>query len=61
MFSSEQEKRQNYPHTQKCKNKNIKNYVPVSLLPICANVFGRIVFNKMFGFFLDNKFIPPNQ
>ena len=33
----------------------IKNYRPISLLPIFSKVFERLVFNTLFNFFLQNK------
>ena len=33
----------------------IKNYRPVSLLPIFSKVLERLVFNMLFNFFLQNK------
>ena len=33
----------------------IKNYRPISLLPIFSKVFERLVFNALFNFFLQNK------
>ena len=38
------------PAHKKGDKQNIKNYRPVSLLPICGNVFERILFNNMFSF-----------
>ena len=34
---------------------NIKNYRPVSLLPICGKIFERLIFNEMFIYFSANK------
>ena len=39
----------------------LKNYRPVSLLPICVKIFESIIFNEMFRFPLDNKLITTNQ
>ena len=39
----------------------LKNYCPVSLLPICSKIFERLIYNKMFGFFLDKDLISANQ
>ena len=38
----------------------IRNYRPVSLLPICCKVFEMILFN-MFSFFLENRLIAQKQ
>ena len=45
-----------------CTNiKNIKNYRPVSLLPICSKIFERIMYNNMLKYFLNNNLITPKQ
>ena len=39
----------------------LKNYRPVSLLPICVKFFERLIFNEMFSFSLSNNLLAPNQ
>ena len=39
----------------------LKNYHPVSLLPICGKIIERLLFNEMFKFFIENKLISSNQ
>ena len=39
----------------------LKNYRPVSLLPIYGKFFERLIYNEMFGFFLDKGLISANQ
>ena len=39
----------------------MKNYRPVSLLPICGKIFERLTFNELFNFLLENNLILPNQ
>ena len=39
----------------------IKNYRPVSLLPVCGKVFERLHYNNMFSFFSENDLISPKQ
>ena len=39
----------------------LKNYRPVSLLPICGKVFERLIFNEMCCFLLENNLVSPNQ
>ena len=39
----------------------LKNYRPISLLPICSKIFERLIYNEMFTFFTENKLISPNQ
>ena len=55
------EKRQYCPLLQKRRKQNLKNYCPVSLLPICGNVFERQIYYKMFSFFLANDLLAPSQ
>ena len=49
------------PIHKKGDKKTLKNYRPVSLLPICGKIFERLTHNEMFGFFLDKGFISANQ
>ena len=39
----------------------LKNYSPISLLPVCGKICGKLVFNEMFKFFIENDLISPNQ
>ena len=39
----------------------LKNYCPVSLLPICGKIFERLIFDELFNFLLENNLISPNQ
>ena len=45
-------------HKKESKNL-IKNYQPISLLPIFSKVFERLVFNVLFNIFLQNKLFAP--
>ena len=47
-------------HKKKSKNL-IKNYRPISLLPIFSKVFEKLVFNMLFNFFLQYKLFTPCQ
>ena len=47
-------------HTKDLKNL-IKNYRPISLLPIFSNVFERLVFNSLFNYFMENKLFIHSQ
>ena len=49
------------PIHKKCDKQTLKNYRPVSLLPICGKIFERLIYNEMFGFFLDKGLISANQ
>ena len=39
----------------------LKNYRPISLLPVCGKVLERLLYNSMFEFFIQNNLITPNQ
>ena len=39
----------------------LKNYRPISLLPVCGKIFEKLIFNKIFKFFIENDLISPNQ
>ena len=39
----------------------LKNYRPISLLPVCGKIFEKLIFNKMFKFFIEKDLISPNQ
>ena len=49
------------PIFKKGNKQNIKNYRPVSLPPICSNIFEHIIYNNMLKYFLDNNLITPKQ
>ena len=49
------------PTFKKGDKQNIKNYRPVSLLPICSKIFERIIYDNMLKYFLDNNLISPKQ
>ena len=39
----------------------ISNYRPISLLPILAKVFERIIFKNLYNYLIDNKLLTKNQ
>ena len=47
-------------HKKSCKQ-ILRNYWPVSLLPICGKVFERLIYNRLFEYFIENKLIFPTQ
>ena len=61
MFPSEWKKGNIFPIHKKGDKQNIKNYRPVSLLPICGKIFERLIFNGMFIYFSANKLTSKNQ
>ena len=49
------------PIFKKRDKQNIKNYRPVSLLPICGKIFECIICDNMLKYFLDSNLISPKQ
>ena len=47
-----------YKKEDKCL---VKNYRPISLLPIFAKVFERVIYNSLFNYFLHKKLFTPSQ
>ena len=48
--------------SKKKKNKQeLKNYRPISLLPVSSKIFERLLYDSMFKFFTENNLISPNQ
>ena len=39
----------------------VKNYRPISLLPICRKIFERILYSSLFNFLNQNDLISPVQ
>ena len=39
----------------------IKNYRPISLLPIFGKILERVIYNSLFNYFLSNKLFTPSQ
>ena len=39
----------------------MKNYQPVSLLPICSKIFEKVIFNSLFKYLDDNNLLTSNQ
>ena len=49
------------PVHKKSDKQILKNYRPISLLPICGKVFERLIYNSLFEYFIENNLISPNQ
>ena len=60
-FPLEWKKANVVPAHKKGDKQCLKNYRPVSLLPICGKIFERLIFNEMFGFLIENNLISSNQ
>ena len=52
-FLSEWKKDNVVPVFKKGNKQLLKNYRPVSLLPIIGKIFERLLYNKIFDFFLE--------
>ena len=60
-FPSEWKKANVVPTYRKNDKHLVKNYRPISLLPICGKIFEHYIYNKLFHFFQENNLISPNQ
>ena len=49
------------PIFKKGDNQLIKNYRPISLLPICGNILEKIIFNNPYAYLHGNNLITKNQ
>ena len=60
-FLHEWKKANVVPVHKKGDKQSLKNYRPISLLPICNKIFERLIYKEMFAFFTENNLISPNQ
>ena len=60
-FPSEWKKANVVPTYKKNDKQLVKNYHPISLLPICSKIFECFLYNKLFHFFQENNLSSPNQ
>ena len=60
-FPSEWKKGNVVPIHKKDDKRNVKNYGPVSLLPICGKIVQRLIYNVMHDFPSDNNLLSPNR
>ena len=49
------------PIHKKDDKQNVKSYRPVSLLPICGQIFERLIYNVLYDFLTENNLLSPNQ
>ena len=61
MFPSNWKKGNFVPIHKKGDKQILKNYLTISLLPICGTIFERLIFNELFNFLLGNNLISPNR
>ena len=60
-FPSEWKKANVVPVHKKSDKQSLKNYRPISLLPIFGKIFERIIYNNIFEYLTTNKLISDNQ
>ena len=60
-FPNEWKKANVVPVHKKGDKQILKNYRPISLLPIAGKIFERLLYDKMFEFFIANNLISKNQ
>ena len=61
VFSVRMEKANVVPVHKKSDKECLKNYWPVSMLPICGKIPERLTFNGMFRFLIESNLISSNQ
>ena len=61
IFPSDWKKGNIVPVHKKNDKQCLNNYRPISLLPICSKYFERLIFNEMFGFFIENDLISQHR
>ena len=49
------------PIPKKEEKNLLKNYHPISLLPIFSKIFERVIYNSLFNHFVSNKLFTPSQ
>ena len=60
-FLSKREKANVVPVFKKGDRQLLRNYLPISLLPITGKIFEMFLFNQMFEIFIRNDLISQNQ
>ena len=50
-----------FPVHKKESKKLLKNYRPISLLPIFGKIFEKVIYNNLFIYLQENKFLTDNQ
>ena len=61
MFSKRMGKSKYHPSSIKGDKQRIKNYRPVSLLPIRSKIFEKMIFKSPFKYLDDNKLLTCNK
>ena len=60
-FPTEWKKANVVPVHKKGDKQILKNYRPISLLPIAGKIFERLLYDRMFEFFIENNLISKNE
>ena len=60
-FPKEWKKANIVPIHKKSDKQLIKNYRPVSLMPVCSKIFEKVIFNSLFKYSEDNNLLNGNQ
>ena len=60
-FPTEWKKANVIPAHKKGDKQNLKNYRPISLLPVAGKIFERTLYNNKYEFFTENNLISPDQ
>ena len=61
MFPNDWKNSNLVPVFKKGDTQILKNYRPISLLPVRGKIIEKLVFNDMFKLFIENDLISPNQ
>ena len=61
MFPNDWKKGNVVPVFENDDKQILKNYRPISLLPMCGKIFQKLIFKEIFKYFIENDSISPNQ
>ena len=60
-----------FPHDRKCskviplfkkgERRHLNNYRPISIIPVVAKVFERVIYNQVYAFLVDNNLLTSSQ
>ena len=60
-FPTEWKKGNGVPVRKKSDKQIVKSYRPVSLLPICEKIFERLLYNRLYEYFIENELISSSR
>ena len=61
LFPSQWKKANITPIHKKSNKNDIKNYRPISVLPLCGKIFEKILYNSIYAYFQENGIFDINQ